>query len=497
MASAKIGIDAASMARATNRWALFGEFQQDLVRLQLAGLDPQGDAAGAVIDKGFARIGQWRSRSLLETMAQRRTDAFQRFAEITPGELARATLSGGDALIHYVDGLDRLYAYSVTGEAVRWHDLGERAEIQAQVERFLDGISRPEALATPAVVAEDGSALYAVLMEPVLASAPTLTRLAVVPTPSLASLPFDALVVDASEHPTGFGDVEFLMDRYQVSYMPSAPVMGLLASLPPREARRTSLVLADPDYETAAQGVAPASTPRLARLPGTRGEALAIARILIERPDDDRIVSLEEARDVRVDLGGVEVALGREASTAVLRRDLSQYSVLHFATHGVINEGDARRSGLAMSPGAGDDGFLSVDEISKLQLDADLAVLSACDTARGEVRRGEGVQSMARALMYAGARSVVASLWQVDDRETQRIMSAFYASRESADIPDAAALRTARLGVRRSAFGDEGFVGLGRGGALGGSPRKQVLTGRQLVGHPYFWAPFVYVGLPR
>lgn len=113
-----------------------------------------------------------------------------------------------------------------------------------------------------------------------------------------------------------------------------------------------------------------------------------------------------------------------------------------------------------------DDGFVTLADVLALTLDADLAVLSACVTGLGRERRGEGTQSLARAFLYAGARSEVASLWQVDDRETERTMQDFYEGLAVRGMTASEALREARLAIRRAAAAPDSFRGVGRGKLL-------------------------------
>jgi CHAT domain-containing protein len=109
-----------------------------------------------------------------------------------------------------------------------------------------------------------------------------------------------------------------------------------------------------------------------------------------------------------------------------------------------------QRTGIALAFGEGGEGYFTIGDVMELDLDAELVVLSACQTARGEVMGGEGVQSMARAFLYAGARSVVASLWQVEDRTASETMEEFYRRSLRGGLSPGRALRQAKLAVRRS-----------------------------------------------
>ncbi len=134
---------------------------------------------------------------------------------------------------------------------------------------------------------------------------------------------------------------------------------------------------------------------------------------------------------------------------------LSQYRIVHFATHAISDSERPERSGLVLSlfdrNGQPQNGFLSLGEIYGLTLPADLVVLSACDTGLGREVSGEGLIGLVRGFMYAGATRVVASLWSVDDEVTAQLMAHFYKSLEQDGLSPAAALRAAQIEVRKQA----------------------------------------------
>jgi CHAT domain-containing protein len=129
--------------------------------------------------------------------------------------------------------------------------------------------------------------------------------------------------------------------------------------------------------------------------------------------------------------------------------ELSQYRIVHFATHGLLNSEHPELSGLVFSlvdkNGKPQDGFLQLQDIYNLNLPADLVVLSACETALGKEINGEGLIGLTRGFMYAGASRVVASLWKVSDVATARLMAYFYSAMEKDGLPPAAALRAAQI----------------------------------------------------
>jgi CHAT domain-containing protein len=145
-----------------------------------------------------------------------------------------------------------------------------------------------------------------------------------------------------------------------------------------------------------------------------------------------------------------------DASRATLiSPELSQYRILHLATHGLLNSAHPELSGVVFSlfdrQGKPQDGFLRLHEIYNLKLSADLVVLSACQTGLGQEIRGEGLVGLTRGFMYAGAQRVVASLWKVDDRATAELMKRFYSGMlGDQSLRPAAALRAAQTAMWRT-----------------------------------------------
>jgi CHAT domain-containing protein len=175
------------------------------------------------------------------------------------------------------------------------------------------------------------------------------------------------------------------------------------------------------------------SGAHLPRLPGTRREAAGIVSLV---PVSERMNALDF-----------------DASRATLTSpEVSQYRIVHLATHGLLNTAHPELSGVVLSlvdrQGNPQDGFLRLHEIYNLKLSADLVVLSACQTGLGKEIRGEGLMGLTRGFMYAGAPRVVASLWKVDDRATAELMKQFYSAMlgEKHETP-AAALRAAQLAI--------------------------------------------------
>jgi CHAT domain-containing protein len=184
-----------------------------------------------------------------------------------------------------------------------------------------------------------------------------------------------------------------------------------------------------------------AETGVLDRLPASRDEAQAIARLASER-------SL--------------VAMDFDANRQmVMSGKLSDYRYLHFATHAYVNDVFPGLSGLALSrvdrEGQEQSGYLRLNDIYQLRLNADLVVLGACRTGLGKQLRGEGMIGLTRGFIYAGSPRVMVSLWDVPDRETARLMQSFYRNLLKQKLPVGEALRRAQVEMWESAGSNAPF----------------------------------------
>ncbi|MGD1936205.1 MAG: CHAT domain-containing protein [Cyanophyceae cyanobacterium] len=255
---------------------------------------------------------------------------------------------------------------------------------------------------------------YELLIKPIEAQLPKGEgdRLVIVPHRELGTIPFAALID---------GEDRFLVDRYGITVTPSLQILNRVRQKP-KTSQGTPLIVGNPSPMPSEGGGA-----ALAPLPGAEVEAQAIAQAINTTP-----------------------LIGDQATEATVKQRLETASILHFATHGIVpnSDRDAESSWLALADtdAGGEDGKLTLTEIFNSTLNAQLAVLSACNTNSGEVT-GEGVLGLARAFLKAGIPAVVASLWQVPDQSTQILMEAFYQELLAGETY-ANALRTAQLKVR-------------------------------------------------
>ena len=338
-------------------------------------------------------------------------------------EIRRALLDGRTGLIEYFVGDDRMFVFIVTRDRLAVERLaGPESErtlrLAADFVRLLSSKEIVDADIVPA-----GRRLYGALIgladKGILAG---LENLIIVPDRTLHYLPFEALVPpDRAGAPSGRD--RFLMEDYGLSYAPSASTLvSILQRNRPAAAGRDLLAIGDPVSDSGRKGA---------------GGPAAGQDILFEYYRDKHfgLRPLEfAAGEIKAIAGLIDPAFRRtvtraEATEARIKRlSLADFRVLHFATHSLLDEQVAAHSALVLTRDRdqGEDGFLQAREIYELPLKADLVVLSACQTAAGKIEKGEGIQGLARAFFCAGSRSVVASLWNVNDASTARFMRTYY-----------------------------------------------------------------------
>jgi tetratricopeptide (TPR) repeat protein len=409
-----------------------GEAYAALARCQLA----RGDARAAwkTAERGRAAV----LRRLLEADSvgvSERSDPYARHPLELPA-LQSALRSTQAALIQYTDPLlNPLVAFVVTADALEAFELGPLDvaldDARAAVDLIASGAT--EAEVEPILVRLAGK-----LVTPLAPFIPAGTvRWIVIPPSALAGFPFEVLPLAADGGGSNRGDEprgSFLGERYAVSYLPAATVLGRPGD-PPATRRGDVLALADPDLRSRDRGRErePAEVP--SRIRTLRSTPLPRAR-----READVVAGRSGTSWV-----GSEATEGRASS-----RRAQEAAVLHFATHAVITPLAPERSGLllAAGPDSGSDGMLTAGEIRSRSYRADLVTLSGCATSAGLTVVGEGTYGLPRSFLLAGARSVVASAWKVEDAAAARFMERFYDGLR-AGRPRDVALQEARRGLAR------------------------------------------------
>ena len=364
-------------------------------------------------------------------------------------------------LLEFASGETRIRVWAVTAESIRMIDLGSRAAIETLARTFHEALSarnrrirfesETERIARIRRADAESQRLAVELGRLLVAPAgiPERRRIAVVAEGALQYVPFAALA-EASGRPP-------LVAGHEIVVLPSATVLAAIRSdaAGRRPAPHALAVLADPVFDArdprvrgAGSGRADAPPASVLRSLEDTGES-GIARLPDTRREAEAILALVPAAERKA-------ALDFDASRATATSpSLSQYRIVHFATHSLLNAAHPDLSGVVLSlverDGRPQPGFLSTVDVFNLRLPAELVVLSGCRTALGKDVRGEGLVGLTRGFFHAGASRVVSSLWKVDDAATADLMVAAYREMLGPHhASPAAALAAAQRAVRRT-----------------------------------------------
>ncbi|MEN3334687.1 MAG: hypothetical protein V7641_4052 [Blastocatellia bacterium] len=361
-------------------------------------------------------------------------------------------------LLEYSLGSDKSYVWAVTRESIKSYNLPARALVNQAAQKVYKLLAFPPGPDTEKELTPALQELSRMVLSPVAAELHQ-RRIIIVADGALHYIPFQAL-------PTPSPDGEPLVVNYEIINAPSASILGELR----KEATRrqpTKLLAAFGNPEFAlndTQRQATTSSEQSAAMQALEIAPLQNALRDVELNGDtfDPYVikplfyAKRELANLHDAASGGEtfIASGFAATRQqLLSMDLTQYAILHFATHGLLDPKRPENSGLVLSTVDRNqqvqNGFVGLQDIYGLRAPVDLVVLSACQTALGKDVRGEGLLGLTRGFMYAGASSVMASLWKVDDEATAELMRQSYINMLQKGMTPAAALRTAQNSIRQ------------------------------------------------
>jgi CHAT domain-containing protein len=400
----------------------------------------------------------------LRVEMERSRDRMAFFGPADADQIQKITDQDKSTVVEFLLGENRSFVWLISSNDVLMEILPGRKEIEKAVRQYLEVTSvAPNNMYLERDLLkanERAENLFSILFGASRERIEQSQKLIVVPDGVLHYLPFEALIHDG----------RYLVETHEISYVPSGSMLRLWQdSRNKHEAGEKMELLAfgDPTF-------GPEHKASIAKTSGSVG-----ADIVRESRASRgfQLGPLPRTRDEVQYIAGLfppertRLYLGRDSTEAAVKREsLRQYRRLHFATHSLIDEVSPSRSAvvLSMDPNDTEDGFLEASEISELDLDCDLVVLSACQTARGQLLSGEGIVGLSRAFLYAGARAVVVSLWNVSDISTGALMKSFYRHLVAGN-GNAAALRQTKI---------------------------EMLKGGSETRHPYYWAAFITIGKP-
>lgn len=342
------------------------------------------------------------------------------------------------AVIAYLVGEKKTLVFAISGRsddpAVATIDIS-RSELESQVAAYVAKLQNRDL-----TYAADSAKLYALLVAPIASAIAHANVVCIVPDGVLWRLPFPSLRSNGT----------FIVEKKAVFYAPSLAALQLASSRTRHRSRRSILAFGNPTFD--------------------RGTSEAIRVINGEEVLADLGAAATEAREVAGMYSSSLVLSGAEATEAIVKKRAAEYDVLHFATHALVADSQPMYSSIVMSASDGgghEDGLLEARELLGLDVRADLVVLSACSTARGDIRSGEGLVGLAWAFLIAGSPTTIGSQWKVASRSTAELMIEFH---------------RALTGERR----------LGKAEALRSAQLRLMQKGAYR--HPFYWSPFIVIG---
>ena len=391
--------------------------------------------------------------SLTQVLETQYPDYYQlKYATRTVSVAAvQSQLTPEEAVITYFRADSLWYALAITTDRFQAVPLLSDTLLTAHLTAFQQELRSGST--TPARYQTSAYALYQQLLVPLIEDSllANRSRLTIIPDGPLGYLPFELLLTERPTTETDYAELPYLLRDYTVHYGYSATWLfhPFTRSGPPAQDQYIAFAPSYADFSSD-------SVPSLAQ-----GRShVAVAPLYFNR---------QEASNIGQYLPGVALT-DQEAVEGRFKREAHRYNVIHLAMHALVDEENPTNSRLIFSRDTTDsleDGYLYAYELYDMELSADLAVLSACETGYGKLVQGEGIMSLARAFAYAGCSSIVMSHWLVDDAASAQLMDYFYHNL-SEGLPKDEALRQAKLAY------------------INDVPSRKA--------HPYFWSNFVLVG---
>ena len=325
----------------------------------------------------------------------------------------------------------RLYSFVITHSRFRVYN----STLPGDFDKMIKGFNNSLYYSVLETYRESSKVLSTILLRGVPSSAKDLV---IIPGGRLSTMPFEALPANTLHTDEDFSNAPYLVNKFGISYEFSAGLI-LQKSKPEKKVQRQAIFLC-----------APISFPEkdnLIELPATAQEVDNISQLFSSK---------------------AFVVKGSDANETMIKSGkLTDFRYLHFATHGIVDEKSPELSRIFLQSSATEDGNVFSGEIFNLKLNADLAVLSACQTGLGKFSKGEGVIGLSRALVYAGAKNIMVSYWSVADESTSELMTDFYKHLLKQSEPNfKEALQQAKINM--------------------------IQSGKYSA--PYYWAPFVLIG---
>ena len=355
-------------------------------------------------------------------------------------------------LLEYLLGSERSYVWVVTRSGITSHELPSREVISNKVQSLYNLLKEPAKPETENQLDQTARELAQMILLPAAADL-NKKQIIVAADDALNYIPFQILPVNS----------EPLVVQHEVINVPSASILGELRKEAGRRGVRTKALAVFGNPIFAAPNAQPDNTKQLTATQASVDQlkhatrSIELDRDTLEFSTFDRLFysarEIANLRDVATEEQTFAASDYDATREQLLSMDFTPYAILHFATHGWLDPERPENSKLVLSTITRDgrtvNGFVGLQDIYSLRAPVDLVVLSACRTGLGKDIRGEGLVGLTRGFMYAGATSVVASLWNVEDEATAELMRRFYVEMLKNGKTPAEALRAAQNSIRQ------------------------------------------------
>ncbi len=357
------------------------------------------------------------------------------------------TLDNESALRSYFIGDDYILVFTISKDDLTVSFSQKPNDLYNQIKEFNTNITSGYASSFPKYL-KSANDIYKLLFPDQIPE--NISKLTVIPDGVINLIPFEALITETYKGDVNdFKSYPFLINKYEINYEYSAGLYLKSENNKNNTHNTTDWLGIAPVFDNSKSILI--GDISVTPLPGSENEVNSIDSLFLSE-----------------DLSAKVVLKNKATESFMKQTDLKKYKYIHIATHGIVNTAEPKLSALIFYPeNDGNDGILYSGEIYNLELNADLVVLSACETGIGKISKSEGVIGLSRALLYAGAKNIIVSLWKVSDKSTSDLMIDFYEN----------------LIVKKESKAE----------ALYHSKKKMIEKGGNFA-HPFFWSPFILIG---
>ncbi len=369
-------------------------------------------------------------------------------------EVQQDLIDSTQTLLEYFVGDSSIYIYVINKEDFYFHEIKKDFPLEEWVTNFREANAAGAYKNRTLQYCQSAHDLYQKLIAPVAKH--LKEKLIIVPDGILGYLPFEALLVEYPKDLLYWKGYHYLLRDKQISYCYSATLLKEMQEKRYKEEATKGIVAFAPYYD----GKKIATNESTRFIPS---DSIKLNPLKFSGPE---VFGIQE-------IAGADVYHHKKATEEQFRKSAGQYRIVHLATHGKANDemGDYCYLAFTGQRDSVENEFVFVRDLYNLNLNAEMVVLSACETGVGELQKGEGIISLARGFTYAGTKSIITSLWSVDDESTKDLMVCFYQLLLNNGMTKDEALRQAKLDYLESLTLEE-----------------------EERAHPYFWSGFIGIG---